>query len=440
MNEKGESLVGSEKIIDQFNFDSQKISQIERDAFKKELQGYFFTDKYWPKINTQMRIREIKVYKQLKNFERSQRDWVYFHLDCGYPTFYSILGVDFNVNKTQLQKIYKFKCDKSYFPLEIIEEAYKTIKNLEIRSKYNQFIRTFRDFYNILSEEERSELDKKHSEWQSNEKKKIILSLILERHKNWEILYLIGMNLFSISKIKSNFKMQDILSLYEKYSKSRAKMAKILACVTQTFLNSFVYQEYYTFLSLIASFLLNSERSMVINKLQKHWQKFNFTFNDFRDILLSQEPVMEKIKTYESILFKNCSWLKYLPPHKETLYCFLDLDINALNLQESIKESNDNNNSEFRDLLFKKYKIAQKTPETNLAYTILKNPALRADYDWMLKNNLLLMKILLLLRFKEIDSIKRKQILNGSLQIEDMLIQLNPEEILNILYNNQNES
>lgn len=423
MSDKREHLSFSVRVADQLNTDNdyKKIAQIEKEVFKKKFNIYFSDDKYWPKRDTKKRIREIKIYQELKHFERSYQNWLDFHLENGFPTFYSVLGANFNVNMNRLHEIYKFKKENSYIPIDIIEEAYKTIKKTEIRSKYNRFLKMFRNYYNSLDEEERSELDVKHSEWQYYEKKKIIMSLILERHKNWEILYLIGINLFSISKIKSNCKMQDIIALCEKSFKDTTKRGKILAYITQTFLNSFVYQEYRTFLSIFPSFFLKKEKNLVAIKLQKHWQKINFTINDFRDILLSEEPLMDKINTYKSILSTNNDWLNYLPPHKKTLYQVLDIDIVNLNSNDSLELKNIN--SQFRDLLFKKYKNAQKSPETNLAYTTLKNPQIRANYDWMLKNNLVLMKIFFLLQIKDLGNEYLEQILKGNRCIEDILIQ-----------------
>jgi len=425
LSDKHEHLSSSIKVADQLNTnkDYKKIAQIERNILKKKINLYFSNDIYWPRRDTKNRIREIKIYQELRYFEKSYRNWLDFHLENGIPTFYSILGVNFNVNIKLLKQIYEFKQENSFIPIDIIEEAYKTIKKAEIRAKYNRFLKMFRNYYNSLDEEERLELDAKHSEWQYYEKKKTILSLILERHKNWKILYLIGINLFSISKIKSDYKTQDILELYEKYSKDTSKIGKILAYVTQTFLNSFVYQEYRIFLSIFPSIFLDQEKNLVAKKLQKHWQKMNFTINDFRDILLSKEPLMERINKYNSILSKNNDWLNYLPPHKKTLYQVLDIDIVNLNSSD-LMELKDNN-LQFRDLLFKKYKNARKSPKTNLAYTTLKNPQRRANYDWMFKNNLVLMKILFLLQIEDLGNEHLKQILKGEQCIQDLLIQFN---------------
>ncbi len=423
MNFKQKSLsfpdLSDDQMISDYNY--EEIAKIERETFMKKLHTFFLRDKYWPKINMETNERKIKIYQELKHFEKSHRDWVYSHLDYGCPTFYSILAVDINVDMMRLHENYLFKQQNSCIPSDIIEEAYKTIKKIELRKKYNRFLKMFRNYYTLLDEDERSELDKKHSEWQYNERAKTMLSLILERQKNWEVLYLIGLNLYSISKIEPNYRFSDVVSLYKKYLKSRAKHSKIQVLITKLFLNPFVFKEYKVFLSIYTSIFFDDRKDQYITKLQKYWHKFNFTINDFSDILLSNEPLREKLTTYQSIISRNYNWLEYLPPHNKTLYEVLNIDIMNSNYSNSVESTT--RNSQFRDLLFKKYKIVQKTSETNLAYSILKNPQTRTDYDWMLKNNLVLMKILFLLQLEDLDPKYLDQIIKGKKSIEDILIQ-----------------
>ena len=119
----------------------------------------------------------------------------------------------------------------------------------------------------------------------------------------------------------------------------------------------------------------------------------------------------------------NNIWLDYLPPNKNSFYRILNIDINNLN---SINEMESNTkNSEFRELLFKKYKIVEKTSETNLAYSVLKNPQTRKEYDWLLENNLILMKILFLLQIEYLDSRFLNKIIKKQNTIEEILIQKN---------------
>ncbi len=305
-------------IKDEFQFDIGKnyknIAQIGRNAFKKRVSILISKDRYWPKINSNMHIREVKLYQELRYFERSYRNWLYIHLGEGYPTFYTILGVSSTVDRDKLQNVYQFKRENSYFNVEIVEEAYRTIKNSKNRSKYNRFLKMFRYYYNMLEEEKRLNLDRKHHEWQLHENKKIILSLILERHKNWGVIYQMGINLFYISKIKANNKMRDIFKLYKNHLMDTSKHGQVLVAVCQLFLNSFVYQEYRTFLSNYASYFLNHNECLVIDKLQRHWKKFQFTINDFYELFLNKDPLTEKIITYQSILSSNNDWLCYLPP------------------------------------------------------------------------------------------------------------------------------
>lgn len=411
------SDLSDDNIIDHY----QKIAQNERNIFMKKLHTFFTKDKYFPNSEIETHEREIKIYQEFKYFEKTHRDWFYYHLEDGFPTFYSILGVNKHVDMKRLDENYIFKRQNSYLPLEIIEEAYKTIKKVELRKNYNRFLKMLQNYYPLLEEEEKIEINKKHSEWQYFERAKTMLSLIVERHQNWEVLYLIGLNLFTIAKLTPEFNYSDIITLHKKYLKSRAKYAKIQVLITKLFLNPFVFKEYKIFLSLFPLNFLDDEKNRVIAKLQRHWSKFNFTINDFGEVLLSDESLREKLVNYQSIIIKNNNWIEYLPPHKNTFYNILNIDINNLN---SINEMESNiKSSEFRELLFKKYKIAEKTSETNLAYSVLKNPQTRTDYDWLLKNNLIFMKFLFLIQIEYLDSMYLNKIIKEQQNIEDILIQ-----------------
>ena len=55
--------------------------------------------------------------------------------------------------------------------------------------------------------------------------------------------------------------------------------------------------------------------------------------------------------------------------------------------------SSDQANPPFRDVLFDSFKVAPKSPDVSLAYTVLRNPQLKSQYDWMIENNMVMMKM-----------------------------------------------
>jgi len=395
------------------------------DSFLNDFKCYYSKDTYWPKNNKiTERVREIKIYQEYQYFAKSYRQWLYHHLECGYPTFYSILGVDFNANAIQLQKNYEYKIKNSYFSIDVIEEAYQTIKNSELRKKYNRFLKMFQNYYRTIDENERLELNKKHTEWQFYERNKILLSLILDRHKNWELLYFMGINLFSIVKITLDCTKLELQELYNKYLKARSIQGKIRISITQIFLDYLVYKEYKAFLSKFPDLFLNPNKKYVIKKLQQNWKKFNFTLNDFQNFFLLDDPLMPKINNLVKILSKNINWLKHLPPHERTLYHVLDINVPSLYSNDSTEIIK--GETKFRAILYEKYKVAKKTSETNLAYSVLKNPLLRANYDWMLKNYVILKKMQFLLQIYTLSRKEIIQLFKANSNIENLINQFNP--------------
>ncbi|MEA1895667.1 MAG: hypothetical protein U9N36_10815, partial [Euryarchaeota archaeon] len=75
------------------------------------------------------------------------------------------------------------------------------------------------------------------------------------------------------------------------------------------------------------------------------------------------------------IMNEHIDWVDYIGD--KTFYDVLTID------RDSIPEDKREAERFIRDV----YKGLERTPEVNRAYSVLKNFRMRADYDWMLKQN-----------------------------------------------------
>ena len=221
---------------------------------------------------------------------------------------------------------------------------------------------------------EKEELIKKHSEHISVEKEFIRMNEIRDRYEDYIILYMHGMpDIYEIAGIKKNAKAEHIM---RKCGTGTELLRKIGTILTDTASR----EEYDFMLSFIAKYTdkkVLKERK----KNSKRWKRMDRRI--FEKIVLTalSEPraIQKYVERRDEILNNNQDWAQYLPPNNETFLSVLGLDEDSLL----------NNNADKREVervIRERYRQLEKTPEVNLAYSVLKNAALREDYLWLIEN------------------------------------------------------
>lgn len=341
-----------------------------------EAENFFAEDMYWPKEDAPTRGKQFQTYQRFRGFERAHKKWTRYHCDEGYPTFFSILCAEPRLDIFRLDKVYPFKLANSSFPKDLIEEAYKTLKSEKLRTTYLQFLKIFQEFYvDVADPEYRTSLDEAHEAHQYIEKNQILLSCISGGHPNWGVMHEMGINLLSIGRIKSGDNAEKLARLSQRKPKPPGSILSIIRSQVRLALSSSgTLAEYKLFAEIYPPSLPPKENDL-IKKYRNLWTKCNFQPADF-EILLSAEPVEKMISKWDDTLNQHGDWAKNLPPNPDTFYHLLDLPP-----PPSLSPAT---GTSFRDLLFAKFKTLPKTPEVNAAYTVLRNPTDKADYDWML--------------------------------------------------------
>jgi molecular chaperone DnaK len=115
---------------------------------------------------------------------------------------------------------------------------------------------------------------------------------------------------------------------------------------------------------------------------RKNWKRIERGIFDKIILTALNEPdVIEKyMQRQVEILNSNQDWKQYLPPNKETFLSILGLDAGSLRADKK----------EVEIAIREKYRQFEKTPQVNLAYSVLKNTSQRGNYLWLLENHKML--------------------------------------------------
>jgi hypothetical protein len=135
---------------------------------------------------------------------------------------------------------------------------------------------------------------------------------------------------------------------------------------------------------------------------RKKWKQIDRgTFEKIILTALSEPDVIEKyMQRRIEVLSSNQDWKQYLPPHKETFLSVLGLDAGSLRADKK----------EVERAIREKYRQLEKTPQVNLAYSVLKNTSQREDYLWLLENHEMLDTLVSLLSVEEVSrGIKKEE-------------------------------
>ena len=120
----------------------------------------------------------------------------------------------------------------------------------------------------------------------------------------------------------------------------------------------------------------NEDAKEQIRNLQKRWKELDprLVRKILQMSLQDSEQMVDIFERIEKILSLNHDWKEYLPPSEKSFFSIFGVDEHISSLPKSEAES----------LLRARYRTLERTPEVNLAYTVLKNPTLRDEYIWMM--------------------------------------------------------
>lgn len=329
-------------------------------------------DPYWKVSSIYMDMHRVgRFISRFERFEDLHPEWAYGLMN-GIPTYYCVLGVERGATKDQIEQAYERKSKFSSYPNEMLGEAFDVLSNHRLQREYDELLLTFEQVTRCMPPHEKNELVKKHSEHISIEKEYIRMGQILSRYKDYILLYMHGMpDLYDIAELPKDSPTEEIIRNCGTDLELSGKISTVL--------NDPASREEYDFMLGFIAKHANKERLEARERNRKKWKRIDSGI--FERIILTALNEPDAIDKYmqrrDEILNRSHDWNQYLPPNKETFLSVLGLDAGSLRADKK----------EVERAIRERYRQLEKTPQVNLAYSVLKNISQREDYLWLLENH-----------------------------------------------------
>ncbi len=345
-------------------------------------------DPYWNISSEYVDGHRIGKYiAWFERFEELHPEWTYALMD-GIPTYYCVLGVEHDASEAEIEAAYNRKKKLSSYPKDVIEEAFNVLSNPRLKREYDKLLVIFENVTKSMTPFEKSELIKEHSAHISTEKEFVRMGKIVDRYRDYILLYTRGMpDLYEIAGLARNATADDIRRKCDGGTELLRRIGRILGDTAS--------REEYDFMLSFNEKYMDKEVVKERNNSKKKWKRMDRCV--FEKIVLTALDEPDAIKRYVKrrieILSNNHDWKQYLPPNNETFLSVLRLDLGSL--------KNSADKREVERVIRESYRRLEKTPQVNLAYSVLKNASLREDYLWLLENHEMLDSLVEVLRVEE---------------------------------------
>lgn len=200
----------------------------EAEEYERWMKFYRSEDRYW-RLSSQY-VDPSRLRSQSFKFEKMKEEHPKWTDDIlsGLPSYYAILGVT-RETLDEIDEAYELKLKHSIYGDEL-KEAYETLRNDEMRRKYDNFLRNFSKISRSFNPVKKSELVRTHEKYLGLEEKIGTFGFIQEKHKGWIDLFLKGApTLYEILGIDRSTKDLEYLRLHRKFSDLEEEAYKILS-------------------------------------------------------------------------------------------------------------------------------------------------------------------------------------------------------------------
>ncbi|MEA1870460.1 MAG: hypothetical protein U9N09_10060 [Euryarchaeota archaeon] len=333
-------------------------------AYNEWMQLFACDDPYWKFPTRYVDFsRLIGHGKRMESFEEQYSDCIE-DLLLGVPTYYCVLCVSKNDPPDVIKEAYQRKIEHSTYPDDVIERACETLSDRKKRSDYEEILRLFLKLMQGYSAKDKRELVEEHDEWIEDEKDYATVNYLMKHRGAWLNLYHLGAptfyELLGVDQVK--LKPEEVVQC-----KNDGVDKRLVEDVCSVLNNPQLRFEY-DFMLCRADEILPVDYLMGGESSKPVWK------GDDRSYLVALR-CYEGVNKQDLIMNEHIDWVDYIGD--KTFYDVLTID------RDSIPEDKREAERFIRNV----YKGLERTPEVNRAYSVLKNFRMRADYDWMLKQN-----------------------------------------------------
>lgn len=329
-------------------------------------------DPYWKVSSIYMDPQRIGRYiNMFGRFEDKYPGWT-DELMEGTPTFYCILGVARGATEDELEEAYDKKNRLSTYSDDLIEEAYDTLSDPDLQKEYDELLTVFTHITKCMPPAEKDEMRQNHDACIQLEMKFDRMRDIMDSRNGFLDFHLFGMpDLYELIGLTGDSSPDDIIKTCETGSELFKQVYVILG-------NPDMRSDYDFFID----FNMEYGNRVVQDHLKtrrKMWDQLDdYVFEKMAlSVLTDHGAIKKSIYRRSEIINHNQDWERYLPPGESTFFSILGLDRKLLSGDKKEDEK----------AIREKYRYLEKTPQVNLAYSMLKNASQRDDYLWLFDNN-----------------------------------------------------
>lgn len=346
-----------------------KIQKSKPGGKKSEISIQY--DPYWKVSGVYLDPHRVGRYlRKFEWFEDEYTCWTE-ELLGGTPTFYCILGVTRGAKEDEIKEAYAKKNQLSNYDDFLIEEAYDTLSDSDMQKKYDELLTVFSHITKCMPPAEKIEMQQNHESCIQIEIKFDRMREIMD-HKCYLDFYLFGMpDLYDLIGFTRDSSPEDIKKACETGSKLFKQVYTILG-------NPDNRSDY--------DFCVDFNTEFGNRAMQDYFETRREKWHEFDDdmfekmalsVLTDHTAIIRSLKRMSDIMNRNQDWKRYLPPSKDTFFSIIGLDRRLLS----------GDKKEVENAIREKYRYLEKTPQVNLAYSMLKNASQRDDYIWLIDNN-----------------------------------------------------
>ena len=346
-------------------------------------------DPYWKVSGIFLDIHRAGRY--IERFDRignRHPQWVK-DLLYGIPTYYCVLGVHRGATADQLALAYKRKKNPAFYPPVILCEALLVLSTPRLQAEYDELLIVFEQYTKCLPPFEKKELIQQHTDMINTAKKFDRLVQIDSEFGDYCSLFFEGMpDLYEYAGLAKDSDSETIKRDCRQDSELQKKIYSILTTPGSR-------QDYDGLMAFLAENTTPEEIDDRKNK-RELWKQYDREMVEKIILMTLTEPraIHNYFERSGTILNTNQDWRQYLPPSKESFLSILGLDAGVLH----------GDKKEVEDMIRDKYRQLERTPRVNLAYSVLKNQAMREDYLWLFGNQTL---ITLLYDLLSVDTVRK---------------------------------
>ncbi len=359
----------------------------EKRAYDEWMQLFACDDPLWklPKRYVDF-LRLMGHGKKFAEFEKRYPDCI-DNLMSGVPTYYCVLCVSKNDPPDMIKKAYQRKKVPTTYPDSVLERACEMLSDRRKRSDYEEILRLFLKIMQGYTAKEKRELTEEHSEWIEDERERATEYYLSKNRSAWFNLCYIGAPTFYELLGVDRAKLKEGEEVKCENNGVDKRLAEEVCRILN---NPQLKFEYDSVLGMVGEILPDDYRAEV---------KSGKTTWDGDDIgYLVALRHYNDVAKYDRIWNLHEDWGEYLGDR--TFYDVLTID-RAL-VPEDKREA--------EGFIRHVYRSMKRTPEVNLAYSVLKNFRERGDYDWLLKNQKLV-DILIKIGAGEMDDKTRDELI-----------------------------